>query len=207
MNVARGGWGTLTQFKTLRNLVDNGYAPDAVVVVFFVNDATHLDSNPRLMESMAQRVWQRDGWLNRVSRAYDYLDYRRRRRAVTAATVEDYRRSFLGETSAQRQWERSRKALAAMKRLADEHGFRLGLVLFPVLVELHADHGLRDVYAEVEAACAELDVPYHSLLPAFFGRDGPSLWVSPVDAHPNAEANGLVVPPLEAFLVRAGIVP
>lgn len=205
-NLSDAGWDTQDELDALRD-VGLDYAPDAVLVVFFLNDATGLDSNPEIVRAMHDHVNVRDGWLNRVSRAWDYVDHWRRKRDVARRTFADYRASFRGSPEARAQWERSRAALAELAALADEHDFRLGLVVFPVLLRLSGGHGLEDLYAEVETACAELGIPTLNLLSTFEGLEPRSLWIGPMNAHPNARANELAAAPIEAFLVEAGLVP
>lgn len=205
-NLAVPGWDTRNELIALERQ-GLRYDPDAVVVFFFINDATGMDSNPEVIHRMHALIYERDGWLNDVSALYDWVDYFLRKRRVSRETIADYRASFFGPEADRKQWEESKRALAKMRDLARERGFPLGLVIFPMLVRLDEDHELSDVYAQVEEYCAELGIPTLNLLPAFYGYEPSELWVSPTNAHPNSFANGLAAGPIEEFLIREGLVP
>jgi len=205
-NLAKPGWDTRNELIALERIGLN-YDPDAVVVFFFINDATNLDSNPEVIQRMHEAIYNRNGWLNGVSLAYDYADYVLRKQRVSRATIEDYRASFFAGEEQQARWTRCRRALVEMCDLAKARGIKLGLVIFPMLVRLNESHELADIYRLVEDHCASLSIPTLNLLPAFMGHDGPSLWVSPTNAHPNSAANELAAGPIEEFLVREGLVP
>jgi hypothetical protein len=204
-SVARAGWNTVQEYNALVDLLP--YEPDAVVIVYFINDATGMDSRPLLAERLGTYAYERDGFLNRLSAAYDYFDYRWRRRVVTRESFRDYHESFLGSKRSQHRWMLSKHYLGKTRKLADERQLELGLVVYPVLVQLHESHSLRGLYNMVEAYSAKLGIPSMSLLPAFNGEDPESLWVSPVSSHPNAAAHAIVVDPIETFLRETGIVP
>lgn len=203
-NMSRGGWDTADEVGWLQAALHEGFDPDAVLVVFFPNDVSTRSSNDTIVKEWVEEVSMRDGWLNRVSVLYDWIDFARRRRAVTGRTMEDYLASIREE--GRERWEEFRAALAEAAATCRARDIELGLVVFPVLVQLDQDHALVPVYDEVLAACEALSVPARSLLPAFVGRDASELWCDPWDAHPNAAANALVAPLVEAFLVDSGLV-
>ena len=206
MNLAFVGWDTSRELRALKE-VGLAYSPDAVVVVFYVNDATGLDSNPRIIRKLNAYVNERDGWLNRWSRAWDYTDYLLRRRRVTKQTLADYHTSFFGSEEQQVQWQRSKQALAELKTMSDRRGFRVGVVIFPMLIDLDRSHALSDIYELVEAHCETLGIPTLNLLPEYRGHTPESLWVSPSNAHPNVTANRIAGAAIEKFLVAASLVP
>lgn len=208
LNVALGGVDTQDELGLLRK-VGLEYAPDAVLLVFFLNDATHLDSNPLMVKKIHAELARGPEGLARISRAWDMLDRARRERAVTDTTVADYLASFRGDAEKREAWERCKRSLAELAALCRERGLPLGVAIFPMLMELesNADHPFASLYGEVAAHCRSLGVPVVDLLPAFRGRSAPALWVAPDDAHPNSTANLLVVAPLLEFVERNGLVP
>ena len=182
------------------------YEPDAVLIVFFVNDATALDTNASLVAEMNDALHERDGWLNQASAAWDYFHWRLTRRSVGAATIEQYRAAYLGDKQTIALWRTAQRALQRARALADENGFHLGLAIFPALLQLDEEHALQDVYEEVERTCAMFEIPTLNLLPSFLGHDPRELWVSPTDAHPNGRAYELAAEPLADFLLEQGFV-
>ncbi len=202
LNLGRGGWDTERELQAFERFLATGFEIDAVVLVYFINDATGMNSTPRLIADLHDFVSSRSGPLNRISRVYDFFDYRFRLRRMTEVTLHNYRVSFLGDEQAVLQWERSKTALAEVARVCESRGYPLGVVLFPVLFQLDEEHGLNAIYELIEQACRALDLPFLNLLPAFCGQDDRSLWVSPQDAHPNAHGHALAAAPIEDFLVR-----
>jgi hypothetical protein len=197
----------LTQEVALLRRQGLAYGPDAVLVVFFVNDATNLDSNPAVVRRLHDQLEQREPPLGGRSVALDRLHEWWVRRRVTRTMLRDYRDSFFGSPDQQSQWARCKKALANLKRLSLEHRFEVGVAIFPLLLDLGEGHPLRDVYQEVAQTCEELGIPSVDLFEVFRGQDAESLWVAPRDSHPNARANALVTPALMRFVVEAGLAP
>jgi hypothetical protein len=206
ISLALGGMDTRQEVTLLRRQ-GLAYAPDAVLLVFFVNDATNLDSNPAVVRRLAAELEQRRPPLGGWSVALDRLHEWWVRRRVTRTMLRDYRDSFFGSPDQQLQWERCKKALAGLKRLSIEHRFAVGVAIFPLLLDLSDGHPLRGVYREVARTCEQLGIPAVDLFDVFRGQQAESLWVAPRDSHPNARANALVVPALERFVVEAGLVP
>ncbi len=206
LNVSLGGADTVDELSLLEK-VGLKYSPDAVLVIFFVNDATHLDSNPLVVRRLNEEFERPSDGLGRISVAWDMFDRARRRKAVTREMLDEYRQSFFGDAAKQDQWKNCRTALARMAELSRAKNFRLGLAIFPMLIDLEPGHPLADLYAEVEHLCGSLAIPSLDLTPSFYGRSAPFLWVAPNDGHPNAIANEIVVEPLRAFVEANGLVP
>ncbi|MCC6406819.1 MAG: SGNH/GDSL hydrolase family protein [Planctomycetes bacterium] len=208
LNVALGGADTRDELGLLRD-VGLAHEPDAVLLVFFLNDATHLDSNPLMVKKIHAELAREPEGLARLSKAWELFDRSRRQRAVTEATVADYLASFRGDAEQRAAWEDCKRALAELSELCKQRKLPLGVAIFPMLMELdsEAEHPFVELYAEVEAHCASLGVPVLQLLPVFLRRSAPALWVAPDDAHPNATANALVVPALKAFVLANGLAP
>ncbi|MCE9592812.1 MAG: hypothetical protein K8S98_01350 [Planctomycetes bacterium] len=208
LNLSLGGLDTTGELDLLRR-VGFDYAPDAVLLIFFLNDATHLDSNPLMVKKIHAELARPPEGLARFSRAWELVDRARRKRAVTQATVDDYLASFRGDAEKREAWERCKGSLAELAALCRERRLPFGVAIFPMLMELESDaaHPFASLYAEVAAHCRSLDVPVVDLLPTFLGRSAPALWVAPDDAHPNTTANLLVVAPLLEFVERNGLVP
>jgi len=79
----------------------------------------------------------------------------------------------------------------------------------PVVVFIHtwleylnAFHGYRDVYAKIAQAAEERGMPAIQSFPALRGHDEESLWVSKLDAHPNAAGHRLLAQALREGLER-----
>lgn len=203
-NLSRAGWDTTREVDEL-DAQGLELDPDAVVIIFFINDATQLDTNPLVVRKINARLNERTGLLNRISKAYDYLDWRLTRGQVQDEMIASYLESYFGSDEQAALWKRCSDSLAEAKALSREHRFKLAVVIFPVLIQLDGEHALKAVYDLVEAKCADLDIPTLNLLDAFRGADPESLWVSPTNAHPNAAAYARTIEPLADFFIESGL--
>src|SRR6185295_5691043 len=98
-------------------------------------------------------------------------------------------------------WERTQGYVTSMQRRLREKGAVLAVALWPLIVSL--DHyPFDDVRATQERFLTGADIPYVDLLPALRGRPAESLWVHPVDKHPNEIAHRLAADALLPLLQR-----
>src|SRR5262245_37399267 len=81
--------------------------------------------------------------------------------------------------------------LREMNRRLQERGARLVLVSWPLLVALDGAYPFTPIHDEIRRFCLQAGIPHHDLLPLFKGRRSETLWVHPVDRHPNEIANKL----------------
>jgi hypothetical protein len=177
------------------------FAPDVVVICFFLNDAGgaaqhDLFEAPREDEPQAPRPW----WRAHV-KSVDAILSGRERRAAGLAAVEDYRRSF---RQGEKGWTNAKGALRHAKKAAEQYGFELVLAVFPLLYEL-SDYPLKDVHATIVEFGHKLGLHVVDLQPAFEDRDGPELWVHPANQHPNEIGHEIAGEALHAFLAAEGL--
>jgi hypothetical protein len=88
-------------------------------------------------------------------------------------------------------WERTRRSLGVMSRTLQRRGGRLLLAQWPLLVGMDGRYPFAAPTAEVARACDAAGIPHLDLLPAMAGRPDETLWVSPLDRHPNELAHRL----------------
>jgi hypothetical protein len=62
---------------------------------------------------------------------------------------------------------------------------------WPLLVGLEGRYPFAAVHEKVRRFCVKEGIEFLDLLDTFRGRPSASLWVHPVDRHPNEEANRL----------------
>jgi hypothetical protein len=70
-------------------------------------------------------------------------------------------------------------------------GGRFILMSWPLLVGLEGRYPFAAVHEKVRRFCVKEGIEYLDLLDTLRGRPSASLWVHPVDRHPNEEANRL----------------
>jgi hypothetical protein len=87
-------------------------------------------------------------------------------------------------------WERTQVYLREMNRRTRAAGGRFLVATWPLLVSLDR-YPFAEVHATIQRFCLSAGIPQHDLLPALRGHETASLWVHPVDMHPNEVAHRL----------------
>ncbi len=118
-------------------------------------------------------------------------------RARTAATEDEYAARW----DPQRNGTRLDEAAALFARAAALPGCRTVVVVHPLLHRLR-DYPFRAAHAEIAALARRAGLDVVDLLPAFEGLDERTLFVHPIDHHPNARAHALSAERLAAALLE-----
>ena len=191
-----GDWGAL--WRRTGEALD----PDVVIAVFFLRDGTRLATIPDFFGQIREEIARHNegSTLYRYSHLYRRIrDYQDRFR-VGEIYTESLVNAYLGEDTT--EWQRAKRNLVSLRNMVQEHGAVFGLAVFPVLVELGPDYPFSGIVDELMGFARRNDIPAHDLLPAFLGLDGPSLWVSALDQHPNPRGHAIAAESLLPF-VRA----
>jgi lysophospholipase L1-like esterase len=98
-------------------------------------------------------------------------------------------------------WRRVRDTLLEMKRLSDERGIELVVMILPAMVKFSAaSYPIAEYHQAVAGFCRESGIKCLDTLPAFWGLDGSQMWISATDGHPDARAHRIIAEALAAFL-------
>jgi len=87
--------------------------------------------------------------------------------------------------------ERTYGYLREMNRRLQERGALLLVAPWPLLVALEGKYPFTPIHEEIRRFCLQAGIPHHDLFALFKGRKSETLWVHPVDRHPNEIANRL----------------
>jgi lysophospholipase L1-like esterase len=173
------------------------FEPDVIVYGMVLNDA---DRSP---EFQARQTYVNDWILDRGrilesgaasfvrpldSRLFAMVHDRLEARRTSRATLRWYREMYGEPNGAGR--ERTEHYLREMNRRARASGARLLVASWPLLVSLDR-YPFADVQETIARFCVAAGIPWHDLLPVLQGRPTESLWVHPVDMHPNEIAHRL----------------
>ena len=153
------------------------YAPDEVVVFYFINDA--------------EPVPRRSPWSFLANfRIITFYWSRMKQLSARFFPEQTFREYYAGlYEEGQPGWRETRRAFQRLAELCQSRGIGLRVVLLPELHELD-DYPFASEYRKVANFLESLGVQVLDLTPAFSDvRDPQSLWVSPDDAHPNAGAH------------------
>lgn len=193
MNAGVQGFGTndAAVFFLRRGL---SFKPDVVTLGFFLNDAMPYEETIRQNEAITDEMTL--SGFAQISRIWEVFERSRRAATIQAEYFDSIRASFDAP-----EWDRCKQILSGLQHeVAEKDGFRFVVVLFPVLYDLDASYPFRDIHAKIEQACKSAGCEFIDLLKVYEGRRAESLWVHPVDQHPNEVAHRLAAESIAAHL-------
>ena len=173
------------------------YEPDVVVYGMVLNDA---DRSP---EFQARQSYVNDWILDRGrvleggaapelrpldSRLFALVTDRVESWRTARATLRWYRDMY-GEPNRE-GWQRTQDYVREMNRRTRARGGRFLVVTWPLLVSLDR-YPFADVHQTIARFCVGAGIPHQDLLPVLREQPTSSLWVHPVDMHPNEVAHRL----------------
>lgn len=178
------------------------YNPDMVIIVFYLNDAYDDEQFGRLItgeaEGISMNISERE---EPASYLYSFLSHRWQRYLMSRQVTDIYMSQYSNNPIVGGQdWSGARLALAHAKKLTDERGIKLGLVIFPELFKLNDDYPFRKIHTEVGKTAASLGIPTLDLMETFQGKDQEKLWVHVTDHHPNEIAHALAAETIARFV-------
>jgi lysophospholipase L1-like esterase len=178
--VINSGVGNYNTRLEVHYLVKEGlrYAPDVVVLNYFINDA---ETDPRYAGN----------FVNMHSAAWVFFTNRLdvvSRRLTRRGSWHDYYRGLYREDAA--GWRGARKAILRFGEVCRQHELSCLIVHQPELHQLDP-YPFVDAERAVAAAADEARIPYLDLLPALRGLDPKTLWVSVEDTHPNGRCDAI----------------
>lgn len=204
VNSALPGLGATDQYSLLRHTVSQLHCPRAIVV-FLINDIALsqplLDQQNFLNDLInvrAERL-QRADWLSglaRHSRLVDFLSSRPALARVERDTIRWYRNCYEPSYNA----ENLRKLWQEIADLSRVPNCEVALVLYPLLEGLRHGYPFQSIHDRVASVASEAGLPVLDLAQAFQGMDERSLWVHPIDHHPNSRAHRIAASAIVAWL-------
>lgn len=175
------------------------FEPDVVIYGMVLNDADQSQ------EFHARQAYVNDLILDRGranpdgrplpemgrldSRLLGFVRDRLETRRTTVETTRWYLDMY-GEPNRE-GWARTQGYLREMNRRMQERGGQLLVASWPLIVNMEGGDPFAAATATVSRFCLAAGIPWHDLRPALQGRMTSSLWVHPVDMHPNELAHGL----------------
>jgi lysophospholipase L1-like esterase len=194
INAGVGNYGTVQEVTYYRTR-GRAFHPDVVVLVYFINDAepvpqetsSFLRDRSYFVAFVVSRV---DGLLRLSGRLADWRTY--------YGSLYDDRRPG---------WMAAQAALKDLAHTARQDDASVVVALLPELHEINGVYPFEREHARVRAAAEAAQIRTIDLLEGLRGH-GPesSLWVTPLDDHPNAKANALVAAQLREWIqAREGI--
>jgi lysophospholipase L1-like esterase len=204
IDVLNGGLrGSLTRdWLELWDKVSDAYRPDVLLVVFFLRDGTRTHSIPDFFGKVREEILLRNqrSLLYRHSYLFRIFQDHRDRKSVGDQYARAFMTAYFGDEAQTAEWRLAQRNLLRLRDLAREKSVAVGLVIFPVLVELGPNYPFRRICEHVADFARSAGIPVHDLLPDFLGRQAPDLWVSAFDQHPNAQAHRIAAESMYPFV-------
>ena len=190
LNAGVGNYGTV-QEVTYYLQRGRAFHPDLVILEYFINDAEPV---PRETKSFLRDQSYLAAFI--VSRADGILR--------VAGARPDWRAYYASLYEATRPgWLDARRALADLAQTTKEDGAGVLVALLPELHQIEGEYPFAREHAMVREAARTQGLPTLELIEALRNH-GPesSLWVTPVDTHPNRKANELIAAQLMAWITH-----
>ena len=167
-------------------------SPDVVVIGFFMNDAMPFEET---VAHQGRPGAETDSDLGRHSALWRLLERRRKDASQTRRYLDALQASFSSE-----HWRQAKARIPRLRAMADHDGFRIVVVIFPLLYELDGAYPLGSEHAEVRKAFGDAGIEVVDLLETYRGRKPPDLWAHATDPHPNEVAHGMAAEKIAAVL-------
>jgi lysophospholipase L1-like esterase len=184
-----GNYNTVQEIMRLRNL---GLAldPDLITLGYFINDAEPTPTPSR-------------GFLIEHSYLSAFAASRIRLLKPATGTYLDYYRGLYGDD--QPGWRAAQAALKDLAAISRERSIPALVFIIPEMHDLSDGYPFARFTAALEEAGRAVGLPVIDLFPSLKGRKPEeALWVSPLGAHHNAEAQGILAKGIyEALEARA----
>ena len=205
LNCGRRGY----DFPALFDLFEDALRlePDVVVYGMVLNDPDRSEVLDAFDKSLNDWIMERSRMVPEAPPELGFLDLRLA--AFVRDRVRTYRmgrdttrwyRDLYGDANRE-GWRSTQGFLREMNRRVTERGGRFVIALWPLLVDLEGAYPFEDLEGAIARFCLTAGIAHHPLRPALRGRRTESLWVHPVDHHPNEMAHRLAAEHL-APLVR-----
>jgi len=173
LNLGVGNYNTAQEVLRLRNL-GLDLDPDLIILGYFINDAEPTPNPSR-------------GFLIEHSYLFAFVASRIRFVKPGTGSYLDYYRRLYGED--QLGWKATQAALRDLALIGRERSIPALMFIIPEMHDLSDRHPFAGIHRRLEEVGGTLGLPVVDLLPVFDGRKPEStLWVSPLDAHHNADA-------------------
>jgi hypothetical protein len=184
-----------------RQIVDV-YEPDLVVTVFFLRDGTQDVPSIFQIRKIRRKMQEleRKSWLFRFSYTYRFFREGQEQKKLAQEYLGQMGQGYLGSPAETQEWQRAQQNLRWISDQTRQRGAKFALVIFPVLFQLNEDYPLAAATEVIESFCRANGMAVYSLLPAFLGENAASLWVSPLDQHPNEKGHALAAEAMREFL-------
>jgi hypothetical protein len=171
------------------------FEPDVVVYAMVLNDAARPPAFEARQQYLNDWIIDMDRMVSEGSpplgffrpRLFELVRDRVRSYRIGRETTQWYRDMY-GPTNRE-GWEQTQAYVREMNRRMRERGGSLLVAVWPLLVGLEGAYLFEEQHRTIERFCLTAGIARVDLLGVLRGRESSSLWVHPLDRHPNDVAN------------------
>jgi lysophospholipase L1-like esterase len=195
LNCGRRGWDFPDLYDTFVEIQE--LEPEIVIYGMVLNDAERSESFSARQSYLNDWILVRGRMFREQRPRLGLLDSRlaavvedRLERSRVARETTSWYRDMYGDPNRD-GWADTQRYLQRMNTAMRERGGHLLIAAWPLLVGFEAGYPFQDVSETIARFCLSAGIPRHDLLPALQGHRTETLWVHPVDHHPNELAHRL----------------
>ena len=191
MNTGVGNYDTV-QEVTYYETIGWKYNPDLVVLVFFINDPEPVPIEKKGF--LIDRSYLIAFATNRIDGLMRHAGVRPDWKTYYASLYADDRPGF----------QACKKALISLANSTRSHDSKLLVAILPELHQINGDsYPFKAAHQKIKDVMTAENVPAVELIDSLKNH-GPeeTLWVTPLDDHPNAKANNLVSDQLKSWILE-----
>jgi len=198
------GWNTGNEIKVLEAAVKSGYQLDIVILVYFPNDISDLNSGPEADLSEAfDRVKPKFSFI-RSSFFLDHLYFRTF--FFFTPEIKNYSYDVINCYQG-KIWEQQQERFQRLQNLIAENQGELMVINFPFMQDVTPNtYPHQQLHTVLKEYWQSKQVPYLDLLDAYSNNSGRKLVLNRFDAHPNRAAHRIAASNIDAFL-RSNLTP
>ena len=190
------------QWVDLLLTTKDSFQPDVILIVFFLRDGTRTSSMGGFFTPIRNELKTKNKktFLYRYSYLFRMYQDSRDRTYLSEKYSRALNESYLGDSEQTQEWKIAKANILKIRAIGEAMGAKVGLIVFPVMVELNDNYPFREICKVIAGFGTENGISTHSLLTDFMGKNGPDLWVSSLDQHPNAVAHEIAANSIAPFL-------
>jgi lysophospholipase L1-like esterase len=191
INAGVGNYDTV-QEVTYYETIGWKYNPDLVVLVFFINDPEPVPVEKKGF--LIDRSYLIAFATNRIDGLMRHAGVRPDWKTYYASLYDDDRPAF----------QACKKAIVSLAESTRSHGGKLLVAILPELHQINGDtYPFKSAHQKIRDVAASENVQVVELIDGLKDH-GPeeTLWVTPLDDHPNAKANGLISDQLKGWILQ-----
>jgi len=200
MNFGVSGYSTDSELELFK-LKARLFKPDVVVVGYVMNDPIHTS----LLAKAAVATMKKDSDFGKLAKksqllAWMKMNWMKATTGLNSMSIYEPFYAIEGE-----RWASVVESMKSFKRLSEEDGFQLVVVVFPMLYDFQ-DYPFERYHRQVLRLLNELDIDHIDLLTPYRRFDAQEFRVLENDAwHPNELGHKIAADKLQSYLEEAGL--